>query len=236
MWESFNWDPLSVFLSLVSIALAYWIFIRTPNKRVLEYVIHPLIPLLNPSSPTSEALKVMYDDEEVTSPVLSSFTFQSTGNKAIAPEDWNVPIRLIYPEDVRVVEFYMTYDNDPIYATGEIEEQRVELNKFLMNKGDTLTLYVLTDGTSEPELEIKILDGVVKARTPRGDLDTHIRLTFVGLTVINFIIAYIISFYDRSYWGTAVSGFFLLLGLFCSSYTVRTILQLRQRRTAYPWG
>ncbi|PRY46541.1 hypothetical protein [Umezawaea tangerina] len=145
---------LALLLAAASLAVAYKTM-RNQNKgkhRRLHYTSTWFRFTLRDESPNGKEVKTYHDDRRVIDPHFVAIRIVNTGQAPITPDDFSGPLDIKFENSrfeigtlVQDPPNLLNFETDQIHA----KDGGLSVTPFLMNPGDTLTLFGLVQGRPE---------------------------------------------------------------------------------------
>lgn len=143
---------VSLLISVGSIFLAIWISkqpVTLPNKELscITTNSRSLVLMLNNDS----NLKLMYGDNEVSNPCITSIVIQNTGAYPIDNSDFIQPFSVIFEGTDKILSINIEdcsneYIRDEIVQNSAFSNQTLTIDSFLLNPGEMFTIDIISDG------------------------------------------------------------------------------------------
>lgn len=143
---------VSLLISVGSIFLAIWISkqpVTLPNKELSCITTNSrrLVLMLNNDS----NLKLMYGDNEVSNPCITSIVIQNTGAYPIDNSDFIQPFSVIFEGTDKILSINIEdcsnkYIRDEIVQNSAFSNQTLTIDSFLLNPGEMFTIDIISDG------------------------------------------------------------------------------------------
>lgn len=240
-------DPL--FLTILGIAatllagiigaiVAYWIYRRQRSKKEITYQVISDAPIANINKEVKDRVKILFDGNPVEDINLLVLKVWNPGRVAVKRDDFDEPItfefgeRKVVASDILSMEPANLIDTKDIKTFFTLGSESVELQKFLLNPKEEISLKVLLTG---PPYKVsgraRIVDGKITEFNPNNQpviirYRTAITFSVVALTILvaSFVLASISSTSSGSTHQTSL--FLFLLPLFAILGLVASLLAI----------
>ena len=143
---------VSLFLGVGSLFLAIWISkqpVTLPIKELscITTNSRSLVLMLNSDS----NLKLMYGDNEVSNPCITSIVIQNTGSYPIDNSDFMQPFSVIFGDTDKILSINIEdcsneYIRDEIVQNSTFSSQKLTIDSFMLNPGEMFTIDIISDG------------------------------------------------------------------------------------------
>lgn len=143
---------VSLFLGVGSLFLAIWISkqpVTLPKKELscITTNSRSLVLMLNSDS----NLKLMYGDNEVSNPCITSIVIQNTGSYPIDNSDFMQPFSVIFGDTDKILSINIEdcsneYIRDEIVQNSTFSSQKLTIDSFMLNPGEMFTIDIISDG------------------------------------------------------------------------------------------
>lgn len=150
--HSAGFGIVSLLIGVGSIFLAIWISkqpVTLPNKELSCVTTNSrsLVLMLNNDS----NLKLMYGDNEVSNPCITSIVIQNTGAYPIDNSDFIQPFSVIFEGTDKILSINIEdcsneYIRNEIVQNSAFSNQTLTIDSFLLNPGEMFTIDIISDG------------------------------------------------------------------------------------------
>lgn len=171
-WIVFIKSPLGI-TSVIAIFLTIIIFVYgvvTKDNYRLSIVTEQTGFFINNENNSSVEgkLKVLYNDTEVQNPFYTLLTLKNTGNVPIKEEFFKSDFIMETSNNTRVLDFSFNGKSpalvDEFRNKTSIREDTVIVRPFLLNSGEYITIFIITDNTTVFNYNYRI-EGISKIDT-----------------------------------------------------------------------
>lgn len=151
------WQFIGALLTLVTIAISIFVFVKERAKKAVTYQIHSFYRFLSISEKEKGDFRVLYKGNEIQDLFLISLQIANTGNMPIASKDFERPIVFTFGESSKIfsVEVIATQPKT-LSAELSIKNNKVVLSPLLLNSGDVIDIKCLV---TSPQLDKIAADG-----------------------------------------------------------------------------
>ena len=96
-------------------------------------------------------LKLMYGDNEVSNPCITSIVIQNTGSYPIDNSDFMQPFSVIFGDTDKILSINIEdcsneYIRDEIVQNSTFSSQKLTIDSFMLNPGEMFTIDIISDG------------------------------------------------------------------------------------------
>ena len=153
------WQILGVFLTMLGIVAAVWIYWLQRQTKELAFGIISSRRLIKASDEVSSRITMQLDGKTVTNLYLIIFALKNSGDQAIVKADFERPLRITFPGGCILSATVTSQFPRNIAAEVESDDHHAQLRPLLLNSGDQVVLQLLVSTTNtEPSVDIRILD------------------------------------------------------------------------------
>jgi hypothetical protein len=135
------WQFVGALLTLVTIFVAIYLFIKDRTKKSIIYQVKLFLPVLSIDEKEKGDFHVLFKDQEIHDLFLISICVVNSGNMPITTQDYEKPVTFIFGETSRVysAEVISTQPKDLIVELS-IKDNSVTLAPLLLNSGDMIEI------------------------------------------------------------------------------------------------
>ncbi len=162
-----NWPTVLVAAFIIlALSLANWVNKANQPGTGLEFKLVSISPLRSHHGEYQSKLKLLLDDQPVSTPQITVLQVRNTGSIPIEREDYETPIQIKVAQDNDAKIIGMHYDLIPEEINTEVtfESTKVTLTPALFNPGDMIFIHLLTAG-AKPDFRygarIKGIDNIL---------------------------------------------------------------------------
>lgn len=217
MLDQINWGFWQVAVAVaVALATAAWaLWERGRRRKDLQYDVVSKAPLVSVSEEARGRIKVLFDEEPVSSVSLAIIQITNRGSP-IPSVEFESPLTVSMGADSRIMSVeVMERQPDNLGVELSVDNGRIQIEPLLLNSGDSFTFKVIGTGFADNiEVEGRIV-GIKEVRS-RGPELSRARLARIGLMsalagMTVAVIAGVVT--GRETLFTASSAIFLALAL-----------------------
>jgi len=147
----FNWNSLTLLVTIISVVVTVWIWRADLNSRSLQFRIVSQVSLQPDNINSIQGLQVAVDGVPLKLPYLSVLELSNDGEKPIPSSDFEAPLEIRIGEGSTVARAQATATSPKdIEATLSWEAQSLKVKPLLLNPKDVVTISILTSG-KKPE-------------------------------------------------------------------------------------
>jgi hypothetical protein len=137
------WQFVGVIVAIVSIAIVIFFSIRQRNRKALSFKIISSTPVLSVSEGVQGKLRILYEDKEVQEVQLVVISMTNSGNLPIIENDYSQPIEVSFGDGKLLTVELMEVTPKDLDVVATIKNEKVVLNKALLNQGDSFIIRAL---------------------------------------------------------------------------------------------
>jgi len=149
---------LFLFLALFGIAIAFIFYFHSKKDKYLVYDIIT-IPIFKNIPQKFKKLKILYDQTETDSLVLTRLSFCNLGNETILPKDITSkePIRIEFSDDTQILDTEIVYvSRDAVNSKLKITDDKIIFLLFdFLGKNDGFVLNIIHNYNSNYQISVK---------------------------------------------------------------------------------
>jgi hypothetical protein len=186
---------------IITAVFIYWL---QRSKKSLSYQILSETPLVTNEKALKQKIQILFEGETIPDAHLIVFKVFNDGNTPILSGDFAAPPRFFFGEGSKILSVEVT-DSNPksLKPTVTIQPSRIEIEKTLLNNGDTLTVAVLLSKyKGDVNCEAHIVGIVGDVKRTKGGLGPIARpavllMFFVGILSLVFGSVNLLILMDR---------------------------------------
>lgn len=211
---------VTLILTILSISLSVIFYYKSVKEKSLSYQLNEPSSLIYDSQKSTSSLKIYEKD---TVPInhnvyLINGTIWNSGDYSFEKSDIRIPITITLGQSNRIIDYKITKQKDSTvakFSLSEMTQNSLKINWNYFDPGYGLTFQIIYIGENNPNFKLtgKVLgvDSFKKVEQPeRKDFKT--KLFFIGLSLLNVIMAVIIVFLSKRI--KFIPKFFTILFLF----------------------
>lgn len=144
---------ISLFVSIVGILGGFWYSnksIELDSKELTCTITDGRSLILKLTS--NERFKILYDDQEIKNPVITTINIKNTGGTIIESTDFIVPFSVVFDDNDVVLSISVNssinqYIAEEILSKSFLQGQKMTISDFLLSPGESFDLDIISDGS-----------------------------------------------------------------------------------------
>lgn len=144
---------ISLFVSIVGMLGGFWYSnksIELDSKELTCTITDGRSLILKLTS--NERFKILYDDQEINNPVITTINIKNTGGTIIESTDFIVPFSVVFDDNDVVLSISVNssinqYIAEEILSKSFLQGQKMTISDFLLNPGEFFDLDIISDGS-----------------------------------------------------------------------------------------
>jgi hypothetical protein len=176
---------LSLIVAIIAIIVTLIVYRLQKERRNLNWVLVSGTKLLQDRAPSLQDLELRYKGEIVKDPYLLIVKFENVGNKPIASEDYERPLRISFPPACQVLAAeIVSTSQDDMGTSISVEDRNVVLKPVMLNARDCVTCQILVD---RPPKDWRV-KGRIKGVEIRSGATTKVQFSPLVKTILFLLI------------------------------------------------